>query len=407
MRLNKVINDPIYEFIPIPDEIILSLIDHPYFQRLTRIKQLGFSYLVFPGAHHTRFAHSLGAMYLMQRALEQLNEQSIYIDDKTYLSSLIAILLHDIGHGPFSHTLEALLADNISHEFITNLAMKKLEKSYGEPLNIARQIFNDSFPVKFYHQLVSSQLDMDRLDYLTRDSFYTGVSEGIINTQRIIYMLTLTADGDLGILAKGIYSIEKFIIARKIMYWQVYYHKTTMAADEMLYQVIKRAKYLSQNGDKIPATEPLEYFLKYNDKKFSEDDLDVFMQLDDYDVMTALKMWCDHDDIILQLLSRKLLNRNLFRCIIQNNNPITETERMKILKQKILKNYKIDKNDLHYLISIREIENQAYTPLKDQINLVYKNGEVKDISSVSDQFNTELFPNDTMKYFLFYPKEIE
>ena len=219
MRLNKVINDPIYEFIPIPDEIILSLIDHEYFQRLTRIKQLGFSYLVFPGAHHTRFAHSLGAMYLMQRALNQLNDQGIYIDDKTYLSSLIAILMHDIGHGPFSHTLEALLADNINHEFITDIAMKKLEKSYGEPMTIARQIFNNSYSVKFYHQLVSSQLDMDRLDYLTRDSFYTGVSEGIINTQRIIYMLTLTANGDLGILAKGIYSIEKFIIARKIMYW--------------------------------------------------------------------------------------------------------------------------------------------------------------------------------------------
>ncbi|HOC41304.1 MAG TPA: HD domain-containing protein [Bacteroidales bacterium] len=407
MRLNKVINDPIYEFIPIPDEIILSLIDHEYFQRLTRIKQLGFSYLVFPGAHHTRFAHSLGAMYLMQRALNQLNDQGVYIDDKTYLSSLIAILMHDIGHGPFSHTLEALLADNITHEFITDFAMKKLEKSYGEPMTIARQIFNNSYPIKFYHQLVSSQLDMDRLDYLTRDSFYTGVSEGIINTQRIIYMLTLTADGDLGILAKGIYSIEKFIIARKIMYWQVYFHKTTMAADEMLSQVIKRAKYLTHNGTKVSATEPLEYFLKYHNKEFTEDDLDVFMQIDDYDVMTALKIWCNHDDNILRLLSSKLLNRKLFRCIIQNNNPLNDEKRINELKHKILSKFKIDKDDLQYLINIKAIENQAYTPHRDQINLVYKNGEVKDISMASDQLHMELLPNDAMKYFLFYPKEIE
>lgn len=315
--------------------------------------------------------------------------------------------MHDIGHGPFSHTLEALLADNITHEFITDFAMKKLEKSYGEPMTIARQIFNNSYPIKFYHQLVSSQLDMDRLDYLTRDSFYTGVSEGIINTQRIIYMLTLTADGDLGILAKGIYSIEKFIIARKIMYWQVYFHKTTMAADEMLSQVIKRAKYLTHNGTKVSATEPLEYFLKYHNKEFTEDDLDVFMQIDDYDVMTALKIWCNHDDNILRLLSSKLLNRKLFRCIIQNNNPLNDEKGINELKQKILSKFKIDKDDLQYLINIKAIENQAYTPHRDQINLVYKNGEVKDISMASDQLHMELLPNDAMKYFLFYPKEIE
>lgn len=405
MILNKVINDPIYEFIPIPDEIILSLIDHPYFQRLTRIKQLGFSYLVFPGAHHTRFSHSLGAMYLMQRALTQLKYQGINIDDTLYLASLIAILLHDLGHGPFSHTLEALLADNVTHETITNTAMLELEKTYGEIMQIARQIFNDVYPIKFYHQLVSSQLDMDRLDYLTRDSFYTGVSEGIINTQRIIHMLTLTPNGDLGVLAKGVYSIEKFLIARRIMYWQVYYHKTTMAADEMLYQVIRRAKFLTKNGTTVNATEPLEYFLKYNKTEFTNDDLKVFMLLDDYDVMTALKMWTQHDDKILRLLSSKLLNRNLFRCLILNDMP--SDKNINEIEKKILKKFAIDRDDLSFLMNIRPIENLSYSLQDNQINLVYKNSEIRDISQVSNQLNLDVLSMDTTKYFLLYPKEIE
>lgn len=293
----------------------------------------------------------------------------------------------------------------MTHETITNTAMLELEKTYGEIMQIARQIFNDVYPIKFYHQLVSSQLDMDRLDYLTRDSFYTGVSEGIINTQRIIHMLTLTPNGDLGVLAKGVYSIEKFLIARRIMYWQVYYHKTTMAADEMLYQVIRRAKFLTKNGTTVNATEPLEYFLKYNKTEFTNDDLKVFMLLDDYDVMTALKMWTQHDDKILRLLSSKLLNRNLFRCLILNDMP--SDKNINEIEKKILKKFAIDRDDLSFLMNIRPIENLSYSLQDNQINLVYKNSEIKDISQVSNQLNLDVLSMDTTKYFLLYPKEIE
>ena len=314
---NKIINDPIYGFIHIPFDIIWDLIEHPYFQRLRRISQLGLSSLVYPGANHNRFHHAIGAMHLMNKAIETLISKGQNITQKEHESSLIAILLHDIGHGPFSHALENSIVHKLSHEQISMIFMKKLNEEFNGKLSIAITIFQKKYKKKFLHQLISSQLDVDRLDYLNRDSFYSGVNEGIINSERIISMLN-HKNNELVIDEKGLYSIEKFIIARKLMYWQVYLHKTVLSAEHTLMKVLKRAKHLAKNGHHIYTTPAFKVFLyeanEIDEKFFNQNKLlDQFSLLDDYDILTCIKNWQNEDDQVLSILSKTIINRKLLK----------------------------------------------------------------------------------------------
>lgn len=402
----KIFNDPIYGFISIPYEILIDLIDHPYFQRLNRIKQLGLSHLVYPGAHHTRFHHAMGAMHLMQQAIENIRVKGHEITDHEAKSVLITILLHDIGHGPFSHTLEHTIVNGISHEDISILFMNELNRQYNGELTTAIEIFENKYSKKFLHQLVSSQLDMDRLDYLKRDSFYTGVSEGVVSSNRIIKMLNVVND-QLVVEEKGIYSIEKFLIARRLMYWQVYLHKTVVAAENLLVKILLRVKELAKKEIDVFATPALKFFL-YN--KISKDDfsnrdvLKLFSQLDDYDIFSAIKVWISHEDKVLSELCRRLINRELPKIVLQKT-PF-DVDYIEQIRSKTALLLNVSKQEAEYFVFNNYIVNNAYNVDKDHINMLLKTGKVLDISEASDNLNIQALSSPVKKYFICFPKEI-
>lgn len=405
LNKKKIFNDPIYGFITLPFDIIFDLIEHPYFQRLRRIRQLGLTHLVYPGAHHTRFHHALGAMYLMGEAIEVIRSKGHEITEAEAEAVTIAILLHDIGHGPFSHTLEHTLVSNVNHEDISELFMERLNLEFRGRLSLAIEIFNNRYHKKFLHQLVSSQLDMDRLDYLKRDSFYTGVSEGVISSDRIITMLEVVKD-ELAVEAKGIYSVEKFIIARRLMYWQVYLHKTVIAADKLLVNILKRAKELASGGVQLFATPALEYFLyntvTKNDFEASPSLLEKFAELDDSDIFASIKVWTKHSDRILSILCNNLILRNLSKIEIQNS-PFP-AERILELKKTVKDKLNLSEEEVNYLVFTSTIANNAYNPQSDKINILYKNGKMMDIAEASDQLNISVLSTTVIKHYLCFPK---
>ncbi len=402
----SIFNDPIYGFITVSSELIFDIIEHPYFQRLRRINQLGLTNLVYSGANHTRFQHSIGAMFLMQEALNVLTQKGHHITDEEREAALIAILLHDIGHGPFSHTLEGKLIPGISHEDITLYFLEELNRKKHGKLTLVKQLFTKQYPKKFLSQLISSQLDVDRLDYLRRDSFYTGVSEGIVNSQRIIKMMNIH-DGELVIENKGIYSIEEFILSRRLMYWQVYMHKTVLSAEFLLTKIIQRVKAL--NTPNLFALLP-DYFtqtLKLHQKPQSDSALTQtlkhFALMDDYDIISAIKLWSRCDDYILSNLCKSLINRNLYKIELQNT-PF-DRHYIQTLEEKIQHDFKASKEDLKYLIFDGEVNNYAYNPQSSDIKIQYKNNEVKDIMEASEHFNTIGITKIVNKYYLCYPKQ--
>lgn len=383
-----------------PYEIIFDLIEHSFFQRLRRINQLGLAQLVYPGANHTRFNHALGALHLMIKAINVLEQKGTLISKDEKIASCIAILLHDIGHSPYSHVLEKTIIPGVHHEKVSLELMKLLNKQYNGQLSMAIEIFTNKYKKKFLHQLVSSQLDMDRLDYLTRDSFYTGVSEGIVGIDRIINMLAV-CNNELVVEEKGIYSIEKFIVARRIMYWQVYLHKTTIAADQILLNILKRAKYLVVNNKKIEISKDLEFFLLLNTKtKIDENILLRFVKTDDIDLMYNIKQWQNSDDSILSFLCMSLINRNLPKIIIQNEmfKKDIYTEKIKQIKLKFnIKN----NNETDYFLTSGTLKNEAYK-YKGTIKILSKNGEIKELTTASDNYNLTALSEKVTKYFLCY-----
>ena len=404
----KILNDPVHGFIRIPRDIIFKLMEDPYFQRLRRIKQLGLTDMVYPGALHTRFHHALGALYLMGLALENLKMKGVDITDEEAEAAQIAILLHDIGHGPFSHTLEDVLSEGVHHEDITLMFMERLNIKYKGRLQLAIEIFKGVYPKKFLYQLVSSQLDVDRLDYLNRDSFYTGVHEGVIGSDRIIMMMNVV-NNELVIEEKGIYSIEKFLLARRFMYWQVYQHKTVIAAEEMLIKILERAKTLASEGKKLFATPALEYFLyhKINKHAYQSDSkvLDNFALLDDNDVMASIKAWTLNEDTVLSLLCRKLINRDLLRIEI-HDQPISK-DRIDSLSKQAASLYSIPENMAHHFVFSNKVENSAYSAESVQINIMMKDGSMHDIAEASDQYDLGSLSKKVKKYFICYPKQIQ
>jgi len=399
----KIINDPIYGFIQIPTNFLFEIIQHHYFQRLRRVTQLGLTSYVYPGATHSRFQHVIGATYLMHQALTVLKEKGQNITDTEYEAALIAILLHDIGHGPFSHTLEKTFLDNFSHEDLSLLFMKKLNTEFDGKLSLGIDIFTNNYHKNFLHQLVSSQLDMDRLDYLRRDSFFTGVSEGVVGSDRIIKMLT-TRNNNLMVEEKGIYSVEKFLIARRIMYWQVYLHKTVVSAEQMLIKLIKRAKFVFKTDKNLFLTPNLKFFFDNKiDKNSNPDFLDYFAGLDDNDILVSIKQWQKHSDFILSFLSKSIINRDLLKIKIQNNkiseNLIDE------IKQKTFKKYPINKNELEYLVFTDSVTNNAYSDkINDKINILGKNEEISDIAVASDVSNVAVLSKMVEKFYICFPK---
>ncbi|PVW13820.1 HD domain-containing protein [Marixanthomonas spongiae] len=399
----KIVNDPIYGFITIPNTVIFDLIEHPYFQRLRRISQMGMSYLVYPGAHHTRFHHALGAMHLMRKAVQVLRFKDVEISEDEEEAIYIAILLHDIGHGPFSHAMENSIVESVNHEQISLFFMEELNRNFNNRLTLAITIFKDEYDRKFLHQLISSQLDMDRLDYLRRDSFYTGVSEGSVNSERLITMLNVHND-KLVVEEKGIYSVEKFIIARRLMYWQVYLHKTGIVAEQLLLRLLKRAKQLTDAGVELPASEALSFFLKnaITKETFTKEVLETFSKLDDYDIVSAMKYWVDCDDFILKTLSKMLLDRDLLK-IKMKKKPISSEKEKKKLKQ-VMKNHHLTEEEAAYFVFTGSIQNQAYRMDKDTIDLLTKTGKIKDVAKASDQVNLKALSEKVIKYYLCYPK---
>ena len=403
----KIINDPVYGLITIPDVLVFDVIEHPYFQRLRRILQLGLTHYTYPSAQHTRFQHALGAMYLMGQAIQVLRSKGISIDAEEARGLNLAILLHDIGHGPFSHTLEQAIVRDLSHEELSRLFIARLNNHFGGALDLAYAIFTNTYPKKFMHQLVSSQLDMDRLDYLARDSFFTGVAEGVISYDRIIKMLTVHGD-ELVVEDKGIYSIEKFLISRRLMYWQVYLHKTVIAADQLLINVLSRAKRLSEEGHVLPATHAFRAFLCANPTWFDfENDpgwLDLFSQLDDFDIFSALKSWMDYPDRILSDLSGRLVNRRLFRVEMQTT-PFDPVYVERIRKDTAAQ-YDLSPEETGYYFTCGKVENKAYNPRHERIMIKGRFNELTDISEASEQLNNAEMPTTVSKYLLCYPKEI-
>jgi uncharacterized protein len=404
---SKIINDPIYGFVTIHDEIIDALINHPYFQRLRRIKQLGLTNLVYPGALHTRFHHAIGAMHLMSEALQVLKSKDVKITDEESRAALIAILLHDIGHGPFSHSLEHSIVKGVNHEVISSLLMDALNKEFKGKLSLAIRVFNDKYEKKFLHQLVSSQLDMDRLDYLKRDSFFTGVSEGIISSDRIIKTLNVVND-NLVVEAKGIYSIEKFLISRRLMYWQVYLHKTVLSAETLLIHILKRAKELSGKGNDLFATPAFGLFLEndFTKEDFVDDPdlLEKFAELDDYDVMASIKAWTGCDDFILSTLCRNLLERHLYKIELQNE-PIPTSHKNKLI-DKAVKKYSISRKDISYFVYSESVNNRAYNNSDHGINILHSNGKLVDVASASDLLNIQALSKPVTKHYICYPKDL-
>ncbi|SHI38146.1 hypothetical protein SAMN04488508_101395 [Aquimarina spongiae] len=399
----KILNDPIYGFITIPNELIFDLIEHKYFQRLRRISQMGLSYLVYPGAHHTRFHHALGCMYLMQKAVRVLRFKGVSISEEEEEGLYVAILLHDIGHGPFSHAMEHSIVNEINHESISLMFMEKINEEFNGSLTLAIQIFKGEYHRKFLHQLISSQLDMDRLDYLKRDSFYTGVAEGNINSERLITMLTVVND-ELMIEEKGIYSVEKFLLARRLMYWQVYLHKTSIVAENVLIRVLQRAKELVDDGVELEASKALKFFLqnKITADNFTEDVLETFAKLDDYDVVSAMKEWMSSEDFVLRTLSAMIINRDLLKIKIKKKPFDNEKKEKQI--EKFKQAYKISDAEARYFVFGGTITNQAYHQNKQNINILYKSRKVVDIVKATDEYNLEALSKPVTKYFMCSPK---
>ena len=401
----KIFNDPIYGFITIPNTLIFDLIAHRYFQRLRRISQMGLSYLVYPGAHHTRFHHALGCLHLMQKAVRILRFKSVPISKAEENGLYIAILLHDIGHGPFSHAMEHSIVENSSHEAISLKFMETLNIEFKGALNTAISMFKGVYHRSFFGQLISGQLDIDRSDYLKRDSFYTGVSEGNINSDRLISMLNVV-DDELVIEEKGIYSIEKFLTARRLMYWQVYLHKTSLVAEQMILRVLKRAKQLTQNGVALDASSALRFFLSRSttSSDFDNSTLDQFSLLDDYDVMSALKSWQFHDDFVLKHLSQMILNRTLLK-IKFKNNPISNSK-VESIKKDIMLKYALDAHEASYFVFNGHVENLAYNPKKEGLKILYKSGKIKDILKASDHLSSKVLSKTVAKHYICFPKDI-
>ena len=395
----KIVNDPVYGFIHIPNEFILDLIEHPYFQRLCRISQMGLSYLVYPGARHTRFHHALGWMYLMQQAIQTLRYKQVEITPEEEEGLYIAILLHDIGHGPFSHAMEHSIVEGISHEEISLAFMEELNRQFEGKLSIAIEIFQKKYHKQFMNQLISSQLDMDRLDYLKRDSFYSGVSEGNINSQRIIAMLTVK-DDTLIVEEKGIYSIEEFLVARRLMYWQVYLHKTSIGAEFVLIRILARVKELTQQGKKLPMTTALRFFVENHITKetFDRHALHLFAQLDDYDIISGLKEWQYGDDWVLAKLSQMILNRDLLRVKLYKS-PV-EKEKVQELLQETAQQLNISEDLAHYFVFTGEISNTAYRKDEQNILIYTKNNKIVDVTKASDQMNLDALSTKVTKYYL-------
>jgi HD superfamily phosphohydrolase len=401
----KIFNDPIYGFITIPNSLIYDLIQHPYFQRLRRISQMGLSYLVYPGAHHTRFHHAIGAMHMMQKAVEVLRSKEVQISKEEETALYIAILLHDIGHGPFSHAMEHSIVE-VHHEAISLLFMNKLNEEFGGQLSLAIQIFKGEYDRKFMLQLISSQLDMDRMDYLKRDSFYSGVAEGNINSDRLIQMLNVM-DDVLVMEEKGIYSIEKFLMARRLMYWQAYLHKTSLVAELTLTKALQRAKELLHKGIDVECSRPLKYFMEHKviTENLSTSDLDTFAQLDDFDVISALKNWQHHSDFILGSLSKMIINRDLSK--IKLNSEKFPKEVLENMIIRFAKDTNISEQETKYFIFKGKIKNQAYSKDAEPIRILKKDKTIEDVVEASDQLNLKALSKPVTKYFICYPKQLE
>ena len=403
---SKIINDPVFGFIKIPRGLLYDLVCHPVVQRLTRIRQLGLSSVVYPGAQHTRFQHSLGAFHLMSEAIRELTAKGNFIFDSEAEAVEAAILLHDVGHGPFSHVLEDTLARGIAHEEISLMLMERINREMNGQLSLAIRIFQDQYPKRFLHQLVSGQLDMDRLDYLRRDSFYTGVSEGNIGSARIIKMLDVK-DDRLVVEAKGIYSIENFLTARRLMYWQVYLHKTSVAYEQLLVSTLRRAKQLADGGDTRLFASPALHFFLYNDVdatrfRTDPDALDNFLLLDDNDIWTALKVWTRHPDKVLSILSEGMVNRKLFKVEV-SAKPFPEERREELLRH-ISSTLDIPTEDARYFLATPDIESNMYNPADDSIEILYGDGTTRSIADASDMFDIALLSRKAKKYFLCYAR---
>lgn len=401
MNEHKIISDPVFGFIKIKRGLLYDIVQHPFFQRLNRINQLGLASVVYPGARHTRFQHSLGAFYLMSEAIKSLTEKGIYIFDSEAEAVQAAILMHDIGHGPFSHVLENTLIHGISHEDISLMMMEQINRDLKEQLNLAISIFKDEYPNKIFHQLISSQLDMDRLDYLRRDSFYTGVTEGNIGSARIIKMLNVK-DDKLVVDSKGIYSIENYLTTRRLMYWQVYLHKTAVGYEKVLVNTLRRAKFLVHQGQEVFATPALAYFLQ-NDidaQWFARhpETLQMYAELDDSDIWSALKVWKHSDDKILATLATDMIDRHLFKVEVTEERPSDDYLQEKI--RQIADSMDIPEEDAHYLLTLTEIGKDMYNPEDDSIGILYKDGTVKDISEASEILNVQLLSKKIRKYYL-------
>lgn len=399
----KILNDPIYGFITITNPLVYDLIQHPYFQRLRRISQMGMSYLVYPGAHHTRFHHALGCMHIMQKTIQVLKFKGTEISDEEETALNIAILLHDIGHGPFSHAMEHSIVENVNHEAISLLFMDKLNQVFEGKLTLAIKIFKGEYHRKFMLQLISSQLDMDRMDYLKRDSFYSGVAEGNINSERLIQMFDVQ-DDTLVIEEKGIYSVEKFLVARRLMYWQAYLHKTSVAAELILTKILKRAKELTQQNITLPASDPLLFFLKnkINLEDFNEEVLTKFSYLDDFDIMGAIKSWQFNDDYVLSELSKMIINRDLLKIKMQaekvNKSKVVE------LRDRLMKLNNLSEKEADYFVFKGKIKNQAYNKTGEPIHILKKDRTIEDVVEASDQLNLKALSKPVTKYYLCFPK---
>ena len=396
----KIINDPVYGFIKIPFDLAYDLMEHPLFQRLRRIRQLGLTHFVYPGAMHTRFQHAIGAMHLMGQAIDVIRSKGHLITDDEARAVTIAILLHDIGHGPFSHSLEFSLFSNTPHEEISLMFMEQLNREFRGELSMAIEIFKNRYHKKFLHQLVSSQLDMDRLDYLKRDSFFTGVTEGVIGSDRIIKMLNVLND-QLVVDEKGIYSIEKFLIARRLMYWQVYLHRTVVASEQVLIMLLKRAKALTSRGDKLFATPALVYFLQ----EHTEVSLEQFARLDDDDILASAKVWCNNSDSVLSMLSNGLVNRKLFS--VELNDQPFHAERVERIRDQVREHLSLSPEEAEYLVVSESISNYAYSDMDDRITIMDKHGATRVMAEASDILNISVLSKTVRKYFLCYPRFIK
>jgi HD superfamily phosphohydrolase len=407
LNKKKIFNDPVYGFITVKSDLIFDIIEDPYFQRLRRIKQLGMADYVYPGAIHTRFHHALGAMHLMNEALDHLQKKGVFLFDAEIEATLIAILLHDIGHGPFSHALENSILNNVHHEDISTLLMEQLNKKFKGALTLAIKIFKKEYERPFLAQLVSSQLDIDRMDYLQRDCYFTGVNEGAIGAERIIKMLNVV-DNQIVVEEKGVFSIENFLNTRRLMYWQVYLHKTSIVAEQMLILLFKRAKHLTSQGKKLPASPNLQLFLEKNigmqQLVNNPSHLETFAKLDDYDVWGAVKLWIDSEDKILSYLCNSLLERKLFK--IELTNDVPSPQKIEALQLSLQNEFNLDKEDWQFMYSSSYVTNEAYLSKSDSINILTKSGDIIDVAQASDLPNIKAISKLVRKHYLCYPKKL-